>query len=194
MQAQGRGIRLGEGDRPAGEGVARGPAAADDAVGGDRGARALRAGPPRMRVAPGAQRGPGRPRARPTPAARGPRRVASSAARVVLSSADRPGEGVPAQPGRRCRPGRGPDPPAVRRAACRRCRSPRRRRRRGSGGVRFVGQQPVRSQQTAADVVHHRGPSAASARHGTAEVNPSTRKLLGCTLRMQPVSGPTAAS
>lgn len=64
-----------------------------------------------------------------------------------------------------------------------------------TGLVRQCG---VRAQQTAAHVHDERhavlvreGPQL---RSGTEEVNPSTRKLLGWTLRMQPVSGPRAAS
>ena len=52
-------------------------------------------------------------------------------------------------------------------------------------GVGLVGQQRVRPQQPAADVVDDRRPERRRApATGTAEVKPSTRKLLGCTLRM----------
>ena len=60
-------------------------------------------------------------------------------------------------------------------------------------GVGLVGQQRVRGEQAAADVGDHRDAQRRPARAtSTLLVNPSTRKLLGCTLRMQPVSGPIA--
>ncbi len=87
---------------------------------------------------------------------RGPRRVASRAARVVLSARTALASGMPAQPldgvasaedqsglrsAEQLVAAAGHDGSAV---------------GEGGGGVRLVGQQSVRSQQTTADVVHHR--------------------------------------
>ena len=66
------------------------------------------------------------------------------------------------------------------------------------GGVGLVGQQRVGRKQPAAEVDDQGHPlSAASARSSdtvTAEVNPSTRKLLWCTFSTHPVCGPIASA
>jgi hypothetical protein len=59
---------------------------------------------------------------------------------------------------------------------------------------RLVGQQRVRGEQPAAGVGDDRHAERGELGDLDGRVKPSTRKLLGCTLSTQPVSGPTASA
>ena len=151
--------------------------------GGRRGVRCARAAHPRRRGGTRSPEAPAlaaSPRGRPVSACRPAARARADGAATA----------------RRRPPHRGRCRPAVRPAACHHWPSRGSRRRQGpwSRRARRAGGGPASAARCRCRATTGRARASDSSWTVAALVKPSTRKLLGCTLSTQPVSGPSAAA